>query len=42
MLFAVVIGVLDFLFGQGFTLLGNLAGKGSDASALADALLGLM
>ena len=41
-LFAVVIGVLDFLFGQGFTLLGNLAGKGSDASALADALLGLM
>ena len=41
-LFAVVIGVLDFLFGQGFTLLGSLAGKSSDASALADALLGLM
>ena len=37
-LFAVVIGVLD----QGFTLLGSLAGKSSDASALADALPGLM
>ncbi len=38
-LFAVVIGVLDFLFGQGFTLLGNVAGNiGSDSSALAEGL----
>ena len=41
-LFADVIGVLDYLIGQGITLLGSLAGKSSDASALADALLGLM
>lgn len=38
-LFAVVIGVLDFLFGEGFTLLGNLAGNiGNDSSALAEGL----
>ncbi|HZK44790.1 MAG: preprotein translocase subunit SecE [Eubacteriales bacterium] len=41
-LFAVVIGVLDFLFGQGFTLLGSLAGKSGDSTALADAFLGMI
>ena len=37
-----ILELLGSNFIQGFTLLGNLAGKGSDASALADALLGLM
>lgn len=41
-LFAVVIGVLDFLFGQGFTLLGSLAGNSGDSTALADAFLGMI
>jgi preprotein translocase subunit SecE len=41
-LFAIVIGVLDFLFGEGFTLLGNLAGSSDSSSALVDTLLGLM
>lgn len=41
-LFAIVIGVLDLLFGQGFKLLGNLAGNSSDATAMVGSLLGLM
>lgn len=41
-LFAVVIGVLDLAFGQGFKLLGNLAGSSADATAMAGVFAGLL